>query len=617
MSWRSWINHEDPPSYRFNLDADKSPSSWAAVMENTRKELGTAVSQIEALRVDLLLSRISFIEQASKSSTTSLDIHHALKAVMEIVLRVLEADAGALLLYNPATDTLEFVIALGSRGPEVRPYKITPGKGIAGWVFEKQEPVFSNDVSKDERFDETISKEIDYQTDNIVAVPLMLRNKCLGVIEVINRPFCRTFALPDMQTLNTLSHTIALLVENERLFERCASQLLQRNTLLELTKAVNSNRELPDLLAFIVRTGAEMLDAEGGSILLADGDLLRFEVAYGEKADELKKFTVPLGAGIAGSVAVSGKSIVLNKAGEESGIFKDIDQKIDFITRNLLCCPLRVDDRIIGVLEVVNRREKDFHEEDLSLIEGFASQAAVAIERAQLVEKRFQAERLASIGRTVAGLTHCIKNILNALRGGEYITEKGFRNNDMASIHKGWDMTKSGCQRIQDLVLDMLTLSKKREPEYEDCDPGLIVREVADFMQGKANECQVTIGTGLNDQIGRVRVDRKGLFRCLMNLVSNALDACSEKGGTVRIETFKPKEKAFFGFRIMDTGQGITEENRKKLFQEFFSTKGSKGTGLGLSVTHSIISDHGGRIFCHSEVGKGTTFTIELPTGRE
>jgi signal transduction histidine kinase len=583
-------------------------------MENN-KELATAISEIEALSADLLLSRISFIEQASMSSSTSHDIHNALETVLETVLRIFRADAGALFLYNTATEKLEFVVTLGVKESEVRPYKISPGQGIAGWVFEKQQPVFSNAVNKDEPFDETVSRETHYQTDNIIAAPLTLRNKCLGVIEVINRASRRPFGLYDMQILDTLSNTIALLLENERLFERCSSQLLQRNNLLELTKVVNSRRDLPELLAFIVRTGAEMLDAEGGALLLVDGDLLRFEVAYGEKASELKKFTVPLGAGIAGSVAVSGKSKVINQTGEASGIFEDIDKGTGFITRNLLCCPLRVSDRVIGVLEVVNRREKNFYEEDVSLIEGFASQAAVAIERARLVEKRVQEERLAAIGRTVAGLTHCIKNIMNALRGGEYIAEKGFRNNDMESIRKGWDMTKSGCRRIQDLVLDMLTLSKKREPEYEDCDPYLIAKEVADLIQEKANQCNVTIATGLEDEVGVVRVDRKGIFRCLMNLVSNAVDACGEKGGMVRIETFRRKEKPFFGFRVIDNGHGITEDDQKRLFQEFFSTKGSKGTGLGLSVTYSIISGQGGRILCDSQVVKGTTFTVELPTG--
>ncbi len=399
--------------------------------------------------------------------------------------------------------------------------------------------------------------------------------------------------------------------------QRWGQQLLQRNILLQVTKAINSNRDLPDLLNFIVKTGAEMLDAEAGSLLLREEDILRFEVAYGEMGGEVKKFIVPLGSGIAGSVAVSGKSTVVNEAGEGSGIFKDIDNKVGFTTRNLLCVPLQVDKRIVGVLEVLNRRNGDgFDEEDVFLMEGFASQAAVAIERAQLVEKRIHAERLEVIGRTVAGLSHCIKNITNALKGGEFIVDKGFRDGNMETVLRGWRITKSGCERIQDLVLDMLTLCKKREPEYEECDPCLIAAEVSELSKTKAKGKNVRLQTTSDKEIGMVRIDRKGIFRCLMNLVSNAIDACNGKEGIVRIETFPVGERRSFGFRVIDNGEGIKEEDRKKLFHEFFSTKGSKGTGLGLSVTHSIISEHGGSIRCDSEVGKGSTFTVELPTGR-
>jgi signal transduction histidine kinase len=420
-----------------------------------------------------------------------------------------------------------------------------------------------------------------------------------------------------VQILNTLTDETALFVENKRLLEEWSQQLSQRNILLELAKAVNSNRELPDLLTYIVKTAAEILNAEASSLLLREEDLLRFEVAYGEMAGEIKKFTVPIGTGIAGTVALSGKSTRINDSDKEPGILKDIDNKTGFKTRNLLCVPLQVGERVIGVLEVVNRRDEGgFSEGDVSLIEGFSSQAAVAIERAQLVERRIHGERLEAIGRTVTGLTHCIKNITNVLKAGVYIVDRGFGNEDMEAVRKGWNITKSGCERITELVLDMLTLSKKREPEYEECDPCLIAAEVVELIKAKAEEKNIEVQTALDKETGIVRVDRKGIFRCLMNLVSNAIDACDGTGGIVRIETFPVREKRSFGFRIIDNGHGIKKEDQKKLFHEFFSTKGSKGTGLGLSVTHSIISEHGGNIRCDSQVGRGTTFTIELPTGR-
>ena len=144
-----------------------------------------------------------------------------------------------------------------------------------------------------------------------------------------------------------------------------SQQLLQRNILLELTKAVNSNRELSDLLTFIVKTAAEILNAEASSLLLREEDLLHFEVAFGEKAGEIKKFAVPIGAGIAGSVAVSGKSAVINEGDKEPGILKDTDKKTGFNTRNLLCVPLQVGKRVIGVLEVLKWAQREGAGEEL------------------------------------------------------------------------------------------------------------------------------------------------------------------------------------------------------------------------------------------------------------
>ena len=168
--------------------------------------------------------------------------------------------------------------------------------------------------------------------------------------------------------------------------------------MLDLAREVNTTRELPDLLNFIVITVAELLNAEASSLLLREGDVLRFEIAYGEKGTELKKFTVPLGAGIAGSVALSGKSTIVNQAEiEGSGIFKEIDKQSGFTTRNLIAVPLRAKENIIGVVEVVNSRNTEgFSEDDIALLEGFSNQAAIAIERAQLVEKRIQAEKMAT-----------------------------------------------------------------------------------------------------------------------------------------------------------------------------------------------------------------------------
>lgn len=540
-----------------------------------------------------------------------------LEAAINILLTILAADGGTLYVPNPATSTLEPAAASGLKLSK----KTAIGPGIAANIANTaatlQKSILSNDARKDKQLSLTIPPEFHLTTFKVIAVPLLRGKECLGVVLIINGPEARDFTREDTRLLEKVSDKLINLIINEQNYDRCNHQLYQRNALLDLAKEVNTARELPDLLNFIVVTAAELLDSEASSLLLRKGDVLRFEIAFGEKGTEVKKFEVPLGAGIAGSVALSGKSTYINQAEVEgSGIFKKVDKGSGFTTRNLLASPLRVKDRIIGVVEVLNLRAKDgYDENDIYLLESFANIAAISIERAQLIEKRIEAERLATIGRTVAGLAHCIKNITNALKGGEYIVDKGLRDNNPELLQKGWEITKQGSERIRDLVYDMLTISKKREPEYTICCPHELVTEVISIIKEKAHEKKVEIITHLDEQIKEVKIDKKNIFRCLLNLATNSLDASKDTDAWLKIETLKIPDKPFFELRIIDNGQGISKENQQKLFTEFFSTKGSEGTGLGLSVTQSIIREHGGTIKCDSQLGEGTTFTISLPTG--
>ncbi len=567
--------------------------------------------------VNLFPNKSKIIKDSTKSDKSSLNAKNVLEVAISIIVETFNADGCTLYLFNSQTEKLELAVSFGIMSAEIKNPRVAPGKGICGLVFKNRKSLLSNDVKNDDQFDLGSNLEFKFDTFKIVATPLMLGQECIGVMEILNKPSSNDFTLKEMESLKTISEKIAVLVENEQFFDRCCQKLYQRDTMLDLAREVNTARELPDLLNFIVITAAELLDSEGSSLLLRKNDVLRFEIVFGDKGTQLMEYTVPLGTGIAGSVALSGKSTIINQADvKNSGIYKEIDKKSGFRTKNLLCVPLRVKERIIGVVEVVNRREKEgFDEDDISLLEGFANEAAIAIERAKLMEERIQSERLATVGRTVAGLAHFIKNIANALKAGEYIVDKGIRDSNTELTQKGWEITKQGSERIRNLVLSMLTISKKREPEYTICCPHEIISEVTDIIEEKAKEKEVKIETQVDEKIGQVRIDRKNIFRCLMNLVSNSMDACKEHEGLIKIETFKVKEKPFFGYRVIDNGHGISKENQEKLFHDFFSTKGSQGTGMGLSVTHAVVREHGGNIRCDSQYGIGTTFTIELPIG--
>lgn len=227
------------------------------------------------------------------------------------------------------------------------------------------------------------------------------------------------------------------------------------------------------------------------------------------------------------------------------------------------------------------------------------------------------AERLAAVGQTVAGMAHCVKNILHGLKGGSYMVNIGIKKENAEKLQTGWNMVQRNIARTHSLVQDLLSYSKERQPEIAACQPNQIVEEVMELMQAVAEENHVTLETDLSPQINEVLLDERSLHRSLLNLVGNAIDACRDDptlGKTHRVKiTTRLTEENTIRFDVTDNGSGMSEEVRSKLFSSFFSTKGPQGTGLGLLVTSKLIEEHQGTIDVDSQPGQGTTFSIRLP----
>ena len=235
----------------------------------------------------------------------------------------------------------------------------------------------------------------------------------------------------------------------------------------------------------------------------------------------------------------------------------------------------------------------------------------------KLQKEKEQAQRMALIGQTVAGLAHYIKNILNGLKGGSYVMQSALNKQDVELMEKGLKMMNKNIDQITNIVMDMLIYSKERRPAYEPVDPNELTMDVVELMEERARLANVKLNTQLQSNLQPVNMDRTAIHRCLLNLINNAIDACSLKGimegkGIVTVKTYKPDGWAV-GFDVIDNGTGMDEETQKKLFTGFFSTKGYKGTGLGLPVTQKIVKEHGGELKFVSKPGKGTTFTLLLP----
>ena len=378
--------------------------------------------------------------------------------------------------------------------------------------------------------------------------------------------------------------------------------------------------DLDTLLRRIMEESKEVAQAEACSLMLFDEARheLYFKVTLGESGDQnaLKSIRLKLGQGIAGSAAESRQTIVVEDAHADERFLASVDQATQFTTRNLLAVPLLDRDRLLGVLEVLNKIDGDrFTPADQYVMEMFSSLASSVIANAYLIERNMMSERLAAIGQAVAGLSHHTKNILTSMNASTDLIDHGLKTGSGDLLHRGWPILKRSVHRIANLVEDMLSFSKARVPVREQCDVNHLFEDVRQSFTDLLTKRKIHLDIVIAPGIGSAFVDTRGLHRCLLNLLVNAADAVEDSTGTIRMQASTTDSGALL-IEVEDNGPGIPDSITANIFDPFFSTKGSSGTGLGLAVTQKIVHEHSGTITVGRSAMGGAAFCILLPPTR-
>lgn len=232
-------------------------------------------------------------------------------------------------------------------------------------------------------------------------------------------------------------------------------------------------------------------------------------------------------------------------------------------------------------------------------------------------QKLLQAERLAAVGQTVTDLSHAIKNIAGGLKGGAFVLEKGIELSHQQYLLQGWEMIKGNVDKITTLSLDLLNYAKATELKFQLADPNQPAREVVQLMTPLAKAQGIDLSLEPDRNLKKLIFDPELIHRCLLNLVTNAIDACQSKepGNQHKKITLRSCKKQGWGveYQVVDNGSGMSHAIKKKIFHRFFSTKGSAGSGIGLMATKKIIDAHQGEIMVKSNENAGSEFIIRLP----
>jgi signal transduction histidine kinase len=454
--------------------------------------------------------------------------------------------------------------------------------------------------------------------------------RIIGVIQVLNKR-ARPFDADDEGLLATVCAHAGISIEASKLYQSVLAknqqlldaqeQLRQRirelDLLVEIEREASLSLDLDELLGRLLARAMQLLDAEAGSVLLrerASGELF-FRTALGHGASELNRMKLPAGAGVVGWVALHKQALIVNDPGHDARHDMFVAEKIGVPARNILAVPLvhgSVEDELaLGAFELVNKRDPHgFDDGDLKLLTLIAGQASKAIMIARAREERLHSDRLAAIGQMMSGVLHDLKTPMTIASG-------------YAQLMASSEEAKSR-ESYTELILkqfDLMSAMTREVLGFARGESNLLIRKV--YLQKFVTEVTQQLERELAGRQVELKVDARytgiawfdelKMYRVIHNLARNAADAMDGHGVfTFTVDTDGPDLVMTFA----DTGKGVPDSIRERIFEAFATAGKADGTGLGLAIVKKIVDEHGGKVSYESEAGRGTTFRVRLPLAR-
>ncbi len=385
--------------------------------------------------------------------------------------------------------------------------------------------------------------------------------------------------------------------------------------LLETSNLVGSVMELDEILARVSEIGSRAMNAQVCSIYLLNEsrDRLVLRATHGLNKALVGKASLAVNESIQGWVVRENTTAAVRNCTQDSR-WRPLEGSGEEEYVSLICAPLRIQEEVVGVMSARRRTEHIWTPDETLIFETISKQVAIVIEKSRLYFKKVEAERLAAIAVSLSEIAHYIKNLLQGMQGGQFFVDSGLKRGDIERARQGWEMLHKNVNKIGNLVQNMLNFSRSSKLHIEPENLNGLLYELASSVEETASQRGVTFRVVLDDTIPELPLAYDALHEALLNLLTNAMDAIPEgQSGTVELHSRLDLSAGVARVTVSDSGVGISPENLPRIFTLFFSTKGRRGTGIGLAVTKKIIEEHGGRIRLESEVGKGTTFTVELP----
>jgi signal transduction histidine kinase/ActR/RegA family two-component response regulator len=573
--------------------------------------------------------RAEALTDIARDVSAALDRNTVLQRVVEHARRLCRADVATLALCQPGTDEARAVATTGHRTDVFDRVIFRAGYGLGGQVLATREPVTSIDRLADPRWEPDEPARLEGLRAT-VAVPVLAGDLLLGVIWV-NRRTTDPFEPADVTTLEALARHAAVAIQNAALYETAQARATEIQTLRRIGLQVSSSLELPRVLQEIVEAARDLTGGDVSFCALVDPGTLEVETvaSSGARSAAVTRYRIQPGQGIGGWFLLHKRPFRTEDYMADPRFVHALDEaaRAEGLVTNV-GVPILHQDALIGHLCVFNRTRRPFTDRDETFLAGLGDHAAVAIVNARIHTERqraleelrasqdrlVQTERLRALGEMASGVAHDFNNLLAVILGRVQLLQIRAQDPDLchglATIERAAADAAHTVRRIQEFT------RTRQTKVFQPVDVRHVVREAIELTRGRwRDEAQVRgVTYALRTDFADVPVvagEAAELREVVTNLLLNALDAMPN-GGTLDFGV--RAEAGSVVVTVRDTGGGMPAEVRERVFEPFFTTKGPRSTGLGLSVAYGIVQRHGGRIEVESAEGRGTTFTIRLPS---
>jgi signal transduction histidine kinase/putative methionine-R-sulfoxide reductase with GAF domain len=560
-------------------------------------------------------------------------IDELLGLIMDKITKLMNAERSSLFLVDEETGELWSKVSQGVVDREIR---LQPGEGIAGWVAETGQSLNIKDAYRDPRFNPEYDRETGFTTDSILCQ--CVRNEdeeIVGVVQVLNS---RSGAFTDQHEhlLSVIANQAAIAIENSRLYmsmlekneelrdtkRRLEKKVAELDLLYEVERELSQAVGLERLVESITQKTLELVDAEASALTL-DGSnthdrtyVLVDRVPEGPGHDwDFFERTVPRDdEGIDARARETGEPVICGD-GRCDPVPDGTSESLGLDVDNALAVPLFDEDECIGSLKVANRRASDdeesglpgFTDDDVKILTLIAGRIAGSVAARRHRERREKQKRLAAIGEALSGVLHDLKNPASIISGYVQLMVK---EDDRARREEYAESIDQQFDQFNQMTRELLVFARgETNVVAKRVDIEAFMGELEKLLSEELNNKGVELELDVACE-GTVQLDPAKVNRALLNLARNGAEATPD-GGTIAISVTRDGDDLLFCVR--DTGEGIPDEIRDRLYESFVTKGKQNGTGLGLSIVKKIVEDLEGEIDFETETGEGTTFYLRIP----